>query len=70
MSRPTIHGENIADQVASEDAYGRSGELTLADVWCIVDQLHTHFLDTNRDTAMFERWMRELEGIDPDLPPH
>ena len=67
MSRITIHGENIAGQINSEDCYGRSGELTYADVWNIVDQLHTHFMDTNRNTEIFEKWMEELHKIDPEM---
>ena len=68
MSEKTRHGENIAGQIQSEDAYGEDGNLTLADVWCIIDELHSHFLDTDRDTSMFEKWMSELEDIDEDLP--
>jgi len=68
MSTVTIHGENIAGQIQSEDAYGEESDLTLADVWSIIDNLHSHFLDTDRNTSMFERWMSELEDIDEDLP--
>jgi hypothetical protein len=69
MSETTIHGENIANQIQGEDAYGCGpGKLTYADVWLIIDNLHTHFLDTNRDTKLFSKWMRELESIDDDLP--
>jgi hypothetical protein len=68
MSETTEHGEHIAMQIQDEDAYGGSGTLTLADVWNIIDNLHTHFMDTGRDTSLFEKWMRELEDIDEDLP--
>lgn len=68
MSKPTEHGENIADQIQSEDAFGRSGRLTLADVWLILDNLHSHFMDTKKNTKFLEKWMRELEAIDNDLP--
>jgi len=68
MSELTRHGQNIAYQIQGEDAYGYSGRLTLADVWEIIDNLHSHFIDTDRDTDMFERWMVELERIDGDLP--
>lgn len=68
MSNPTEHGENIAWQIQGEDACGRKGKLTLADVWLIIDNLHTHFMSTGRDTSIFERWMRELENLDDDLP--
>ncbi len=68
MSKPTEHGNNIADQIQDEDAYGIRGELTIADIWVILDNLHSHFLDTKRDTKLFEKWMRELEDLDDDLP--
>ena len=68
MSELTEHGRNIAEQIQDEDAYGRYNRLTLADVWYVVDNFHTHFMDTERDTAIFEKWMRELEAIDEDLP--
>jgi hypothetical protein len=67
MSKNTIHGDNIAEQINSEDCYGQSGALTYADVWNIVDQLHTHFMDTDRDTALFEKWMKEIWEIDPKM---
>ena len=80
MSRTTEHGENIANQIQGEDAYGVRGDLTLADVWNIVDNLHSHFAfeedGKEREHSdydmkilqMFEKWMRELEGMDDDLP--
>jgi hypothetical protein len=69
MSITTRHGENIADQIQTEDAYGYApGIMTLADVWLIIDNLHTHFMDTQQDTTIFSKWMRELEDIDDDLP--
>ena len=68
MSKLTEHGSNIAMQIQYPDAFGGNGDLTLADVWEIIDNLHTHFLDTDRDTSMFVGWLRELESIDNDLP--
>lgn len=68
MSNLTEQGENIAGQIQDEDAFGFNNKLTLADVWLIIDNLHTHFMDTKRDTSMFEKWMRELEAIDTDVP--
>ena len=68
MSNPTQHGENIASQIQDEDAYGYAGNLTLADIWLIIDNLHTHFLTNNEITKMLSNWMRELENIDSDLP--
>jgi hypothetical protein len=68
MSQTTEHGRNIADQIQDEDAYGQKGDLTLADVWIILDNLHSHFMDTKQDTKFLEKWMHELEAIDDDLP--
>ena len=68
MSELTDKGRHIADQINGEDCYGYDGLLTMADVWLIIDNLHTHFLDTDRDTDIFGRWMRELEETDPALP--
>ena len=69
MSKPTEHGNNIAEQIQEEDVYGcRAIKMTLADVWIILDNLHSHFLSSGQDTSLFEKWMRELEGIDKDLP--
>jgi len=64
MSEVTERGRNIAIKIPD----GRYDKLTLADVWYIVDRLHTHFMDTNRDTMIFEKWMRVLETLDKDLP--
>ena len=68
MSQLTEHGENIANEIQGADAYGQEGKLTLADVWLIIDNLHTHFMDTDRDTSFLEGWMRQLEKMDEDLP--
>ncbi len=68
MSKLTEHGDNIAGQIQDYDGFGARNDLTLADVWAIIDNLHSHFIDAGRDTSMFERWMRELETIDSDLP--
>ena len=59
-SERTRKGEGIAEQIQGENAYGCSGDLTMADVWYIIDNLHTHFLDSGRPTEIFERWLDEL----------
>lgn len=69
MSTTTEHGENIANQIQGGDAYGHQGKLSLADVWLILDNIHTHFMNTSRDTKFLSKWLRELEGMDKDLPP-
>lgn len=63
MSKVTKKGQRIADDISHND-----GKLTMADVWLIVDNLHTHFLHTKRDNQMFAKWMEELEALDEDLP--
>lgn len=71
MSDTTEHGENIANQIQDDDAYGKSGTLTIADVWLIVDNLQTHFIDQSPESPLvrvFSKWMRELESMDEDLP--
>lgn len=66
----TAHGDGIAEQIQGNDAYGNAEPLTLADVWNIVDNLHTHFMDNNHmhnTLALFEKWMRELEKFEPNM---
>lgn len=74
MSKPTAHGDNIVMQIQTEDAYGDFNTLTLADVWNIIDNLHTHFMDTKPENdiailTMLSGWMRQLEDMDSELPP-
>lgn len=64
----TRHGDAIAGDIAAHDAYGHSGTLTLADVWNIIDQIHTNRMDGELSTDFLERWMRELEGMNDQLP--
>ena len=68
MSKITIHGKSIADKIQEEDAYGQVGVLTLADIWLIIDSIHTHFMYTERDTKFLSKWLRELGRMDSDLP--
>jgi hypothetical protein len=79
MSETTEHGENIANDIQGEDAYGYNNDLTIADVWNILDNLHSKFMnqyvksggypEREKDmTVIFSRWMDELEAIDEDLP--
>jgi hypothetical protein len=74
MSLPTQHGENIANDIQTEDAYGDFNVLTTADVWLILDNLHTHFMDNGSESHsnlmdMLSSWMQELEQFDNELPP-
>lgn len=63
----TAHGENIADQIAGQDAYGRRGTLILGDVVQIVDQIHTNLLDGGQEDsplmAMVTRWLDEANAM-------
>ena len=77
MSKTTDHGENIANDIQGEDAYGYSGNLTLADIWNILDNIHSNFCEqweqdkeesVNKVLHMLSNWMDELSTIDEDLP--
>jgi len=70
MSKTTDHGENIVLQIQSEDAYGSMNDLTVADVWNILDNLQSHFIDTGGGpiTILLGKWMDKLEKMDGDLP--
>jgi hypothetical protein len=78
MSETTPHGENIANEILGEDAYGSSDDLTVADVWNILDNLQTSFMEqyerknikpsTDDMVHRIGVWMRQLEDIDEDLP--
>lgn len=67
MRETTIHGDNIASQIADEDAYGRRGTLNAADVREIVDQIHANLLDGGQESsplmAMITRWLDEAETM-------
>lgn len=56
----TAHGNNVADAI-HEDDYGDNDDLTIADVWNILDSLHTAFM--NRDpeiTELLSGWMNKI----------
>lgn len=67
--RPTDHGEMIANQIQGEDAYGYDGQLNLADIWLILDNIHSSFVETEHEgyCKFLEKWMEELEQIDPSV---
>lgn len=68
MSLPTQHGHHISEHLWP---YGDE-PLTLADVWLIVDGLHSHFIEHDGpydQIRMFEQWLKQLEHMDGDLPP-
>lgn len=80
MSRVTRHGENIAASIQGEDPYGYKSVLTTADIWNIVDNIHSNVLfnvegeekeltqDDLNVLNMLSRWMDELQDLDSDLP--
>ena len=47
----TYHGNNIAAQIQGEDAYGDRGQLNAADVWNILDNIHTSLMDDDPELA-------------------
>jgi hypothetical protein len=70
MSRPTRHGEAIANDIQGEDAYGHSGHLTLADVWLILDNIHSDFVEKDDEEpicSMLSKFMDEIERLDPEM---
>ncbi len=70
MIERTEHGNNIADQIQDEDAYGIYEQLTLADLWNILDQFQTHIMNTTQDSQtiiMLSKWMQELEQFDEPI---
>ena len=62
----TRHGNNIAGEIGG-DAYGYSGDLTIADVYWILNCIHTNFMDANKDNKFLSVWMEELLDKYPDL---
>ena len=71
MSEITEHGQNIAMQIADEDVYGQKGGLTLADIYSIVDQIHTNLMDSGlkgEELKFLENFLLKLESMDEDLP--
>lgn len=62
----TEHGNNIAGEIGG-DAYGYSGYLTIADVYAILDAIHTNFMDAEKDNKFLSIWMNELLEKYPDL---
>lgn len=72
MTETTSHGDNIASDI-HEDAYGQFDILTTADLWNILDNLHTHYLDNPGEKHkeimnMITKWLTELEEFDDSLP--
>lgn len=72
MSTVTCHGENIANQIQDEDAYGDSDALTDADIWLIIDNMHSALMDTRElndpMVLVLGRILNTLAAMDIDLP--
>ncbi len=69
--RTTRHGENIAYVIPGEDAFGASGKLNPADVFAIIDAIHSNLCnhesdDDDQDTVssslsrLLGEWMDSL----------
>ena len=65
----TIHGENIASIIPGEDPFGGSGELNPADIYAIVDAMHSNLCNYESDDpssanytliALLGEWMESL----------
>lgn len=65
----TDHGDSIADQIIGEDAYGNNEPLNAADLWHILDAMHTNFLDNGQDELMqtVHEFMGKVEKQYPDI---
>jgi hypothetical protein len=65
MIYKTQHGDNIADQIQTEDAYGFYNVMNEADLYNIIDQFQSHILEESpakQDLLiMISLWMQELE---------
>lgn len=70
MSERTNHGDNIAEQIQQEDAYGIMNNLTASDLWHILDEFQTHLMDTDPESkmiSMLSKWMKEIEDFDDEV---
>jgi len=64
----TEHGENIGDQIPGEDAYGHSGTLNAADVYYILDMLHTNVMnDDDWMQRALSDFMRKIAKHYPNI---
>jgi hypothetical protein len=45
----TLHGDNIANDIQGADAYSVFNTLTPADLWNILDNIQTHWIDERKD---------------------
>ncbi len=70
MSERTNHGSNVADQIQGEDAYGVTGKMTYADLYNMLDQMQTAFMDIDENdpiVKILSDWMGKLFELDPEI---
>lgn len=69
LNERTLHGDNLAHQVQDADAYGVSNTLTAADLWNILDNIQTHFIDAGRDeeASLVGELMAQTMAKYPDI---
>jgi hypothetical protein len=66
----TKHGENIADDIQTHDAYGRFDVMNAADLWNILDQFQTHLIDHDEKNPLIYKisnWLNEIEKEFPEI---
>jgi len=65
----TVKGDDIAGEIQGETCYGHDGELTAADMWNILDNLHSHFCETGNKTLqkLCTQSMNRLETLYPNI---
>lgn len=64
----TEHGDGIAQQIYDDDAYGYSNDLNIDDVYGIIDQMHTHFLDQcPKNDKIIEKLGKFLDEISDEF---
>lgn len=64
----TAHGDDVADEANERSAYGNEEPLTIADVWNILDNIHSNFLRAGKDNRFLSVWMNRLEAEFPEIP--
>jgi hypothetical protein len=66
----TRHGENIANEIQTHDAYGHFDVMNAADLWNILDQFQTHLMDHDYENPLINKistWMREIQSEFPHI---
>lgn len=59
----TQHGDDVAYQIQEASVYGADEPLTVADVWNILDNLHTVFMDVDLEMEkLLIEWMDKIDS--------